>query len=316
MSSRSSLFLVILCLLACLVVQSHSALSSDQQLYAILNLSISTLRSNGKLGSILAKYSADDIGLNCTSSLQDQTSWPAATELGTAMKQIISTGTIRFCRSETLTKTYFNMTSGLEYDIGKEIASMITSQYGKTVEVSWQRLATKTAGFFPTVLDALNLNTCDAGFGSIAITADRVTQANFTCPYVNTYSAYLQGPRNLSLDLPTLNDLNQTGLIIAALPGTVYGNMAASLTKATFLSVADTTSGMQAAANGVASVFIGDYAFFNSISCPGCKAYKYGTPTQLGILTRQISSYPRSAGEMLRISSWLIVVVFMIALLL
>ena len=139
--TRQPAILVCLILMATtLITLAHCAtLTSDQQLYAVLNLSIQTLKNNGKLSTILAKYQADDLGLTCNQTANQPTTWPAQSELGTAMKQIVSTGSIRFCRSETLTRTYFNLTSGLEFEIGKEIASMISSQYGKTVEVSWQR---------------------------------------------------------------------------------------------------------------------------------------------------------------------------------
>ena len=311
---------LLLCLLACMVLEtSHQAiLSADQQLLAVLNLSLNTLKTNGKLNSILSKYSLDDNGLSCTSSLKGQTTWPATSDLGSTMKQILSNGVIRFCRSETLTQTYFNFTTGMEFELGREIAALISTQYGKTVGVSWQRLATKTAGFFPTVIDALSINTCDAGLGNIAITPDREQLANFTCPYVNTYSAYLQGPRNLTMDLSVMSSLNQSGIIIAALPGTIHGNIAASFTNATFMPVPDTTTGAQRVADGLASVFIGEYAFFATVNCPTCKAYKFGNATQLAILTRQVADYSvrSAAGEMLRYSSMVMILSFLIALLL
>jgi len=175
-------------------------------------------------------------------------------------------------------------------------------------------LATKTAGFFPTVLDALELNTCDAGLGILSVTPAREQQANFTCPYVNNYSAYLQGPRNLTMDLSSISSLNQSGLIIAALPGTAYGNLAATFTNATYMTVADTASGLKAVISGAASVFIGDYAFFNDVACVGCKAYKYGTPDRAAILTRQIQAFPASSGEKTALS-WMIVLLLAVFLL-
>ena len=176
-------------------------------------------------------------------------------------------------------------------------------------------MATKTAGFFPTVLDALELNTCDAGLGILSVTPAREQQANFTCAYVNNYSAYLQGPRNLTMDLSAISSLNQSGLIIAALPGTAYGNLAATFTNATYMTVADTASGLKAVISGAASVFIGDYAFFNGIDCVGCKAYKYGIPDRAAILTRQIPAFPASSAEKTGALSWMIVLLLAVFLL-
>ena len=295
---RSGFSLLVLCLLAVLFAREcHSALTSDQQLHAILNLSLNTLKNNGKLQSILNKYQAVDTGMNC--SLQGQTTWPASSELGSAMKQILTSGNIRFCRTETLTNTYFNITSGLDYEIGKEIASLISAQYGKTIEASWMRLATKTAGFFPTLLDALDLNTCDAGMGLIVITPDRQLLANFTCPYMNVFSGYLQGPRNLSLDLPTLASLNQSGLIIALLPGTALGDLAATFTNATLMPVPDTATGLQRVADGVASVFMAEMGLMKNVDCPTCKSYRFGNPSQLGIVTRKTAGYSVSSSVMI-----------------
>ena len=113
-----------------------------------------------------------------------------------------------------------------------------------------------------------------------------------------------------------MNNLNQSGLIIAALPGTIHGNMAASFTNATFMPVPDILTGVQRVVDGLASVFIGEYAFFATAYCPSCKAYKFGNATQLAILTRQVPDYSvrSDAGEMIRFSSMMMILSFLFVL--
>ena len=285
-------FLAILfcCLIAAsssfaLELNSTSILSPDQELYSILNLALGTIKSNGKLESILNRFNSDSVGIKCdTGNLY----WPEKNSFGNIMSNIVSKNTIRFCRSKTLTP-YFNLTNGMEFEIANEMMKVINTQYNTQIQPSWVRLDTNILGFFPSMVAGIYNDFCDAGFGIIAMSPDRTLQGNFTCSYCNGYNGYIQGPRNISTPLSSnTTSLNQTGLVLSAVPGTVYYDMAKKNTLATLLDAPDTTSGVRYDLEGRASVFVGDVLFFKIYECANCKVFRYGTPTLMGIFTRKI----------------------------
>ncbi|KAL9647764.1 hypothetical protein ABK040_001372 [Willaertia magna] len=118
----------------------------------------------------------------------------------------------------------FSPWTELHQIVGNFIVKKLNERYRLKLIPNYQVMNTTDSGFFETLRDAVDNGSCDVCVSSVNINADRLKQVQYFCGYGTSSSGFLRGPKNPTLSITNIKDLNQTGVIVLVY-SSFYGNI-------------------------------------------------------------------------------------------
>ncbi|KAF0971815.1 hypothetical protein FDP41_010038 [Naegleria fowleri] len=143
--------------------------------------------------------------------------------------------------------------------IGNTIVKKMSSFYGMNLKTQFRYYNTSEKGFFQTMKDAVDAGECDVIASNATPTDERSAVAHFQCNYGMASQAILRTERDSHFILQTLQDLNQSNIIVGAHNGTTYEKtVKTQLSAAQFFPLGEGDSQYQAILNNQVLAVIGD----------------------------------------------------------
>ncbi|KAF0976551.1 hypothetical protein FDP41_004450 [Naegleria fowleri] len=176
--------------------------------------------------------------------------------------------------------------------VGNTIVKKINAHYGVNLQAQFKYLNTSGKGFFNTMKDGVDSGECDLISSNVTPTNERVSVAHFQCNYGMTSQAFLRTNRDPHLSLKTLQDLNQTNIVVGASRGTTYENVIKTqLSAAQYVPLDDGDVPYDAIKNNQVHAVIGDGVTYliwvkqNPSICQNCTVNFYNSPYGYGTFT-------------------------------
>ncbi|EFC45519.1 predicted protein [Naegleria gruberi] len=147
--------------------------------------------------------------------------------------------------------------------VSKMLVDKINANYKINLKVEYRYLNTSKLGFFATMRQGVDSGYCDMISSNTTPTDERKKVSHFQCSYGTTAQGFLRSGLEPERKLSSLNDLNQTGIIVGAYAGTTYETLVKTkLSAATYVPFYEVNNQYQSINAKSVHALIGDGMFF------------------------------------------------------
>ncbi|KAG2378064.1 hypothetical protein C9374_008686 [Naegleria lovaniensis] len=183
----------------------------------------------------------------------------------------------------------------VKHMVGNTIVQKINDRYGTKLQVQFKYLNTSQLGFFTTMKNGVDSGECDLISSNTTPTDARKAVAHFQCNYGMTSQAFIRTNKDGHLSLKTLQDLNQTQVVVGAYSGTTYETLVKTqLSAAKFVSYQQSDDQYASIKKSEVHAVIGDAVTFlvwvrdNKDVCSNCSVILYTNPYGYGTFTTKL----------------------------
>ncbi|KAF0976550.1 hypothetical protein FDP41_004449 [Naegleria fowleri] len=159
----------------------------------------------------------------------------------------------------------------------------------------FRKLMPAMLGFFQTMKNGVDSGECDLISSNTTPTDARKAVAHFQCNYGMTSQAFIRTNKDPTLSLKTLQDLNQTNVVVGAYSGTTYETLVKTqLGAAKYISYKQSDDQYTSIKNSEVHAVIGDAVTFlvwvrdNKDICTNCSVVLYTNPYGYGTFTTKL----------------------------